>query len=152
MSGEPLVVDACVLLTAWLPGERHQKAADVLLLDIREGKIRPQAPHLLTSELLNGLYRCVKGKAGQPPRITTDQVQRIWNDCEQLKITLHDTRALTARIMEVAVTYDRPTIYDATYLALAEFLKAQFVTADARLLHALGEKLPWVVSLEKYGA
>ncbi len=54
--------------------------------------------------------------------------------------------------MPMAMTYDRPTTEDATYLALAESLKAQFVTADARLLHALGESLPWVVSLEKYGA
>ncbi len=131
-------------------GENDRPAASSLLLDIREGRIEAHAPHLLSCELLNGLYRAVKGKAGQPPRITHEKVARVWGTFEELQVVLHGTAALGPRILDMARTYDRPSIYDATYLALAESLGFSLITADGRLVHAVSKQLDWMIPMERY--
>ncbi|MEW6367369.1 MAG: hypothetical protein AB1714_22285 [Acidobacteriota bacterium] len=46
----PAVANACAILAAWLPGEQHRKAADTLLLEIRQGKIEPHGPLQQTTQ------------------------------------------------------------------------------------------------------
>ena len=48
---------------------------------------------------------------------------------------------------ELAQQYDRPTAYDASYLALAESAGCELWTADGRLVKAVGETLPWLKTL-----
>src|SRR2546426_13714 len=45
---------------------------------------------------------------------------------------------------EMARTYQRPTTYDASYLALASLEKCELWTADRRLVNALSGRLSWV--------
>ncbi len=63
------------------------------------------------------------------------------------EIELRHPGDLEVRAWELAAQYDRPTAYDATYLALAESAGCELWTADGRLLKAVAGTLPWVKSL-----
>ncbi len=68
----PVVADASALLPAWLPAERHQAQADLLIQLHAAGGIQLCAPPLLAHETLNALYLAVRGKADAPPRLTEE--------------------------------------------------------------------------------
>jgi predicted nucleic acid-binding protein len=51
------------------------------------------------------------------------------------------------RAWELARQYDRPTTYDASYLALAVSAGCELWTADGRLVKAVAASLPWVKTL-----
>jgi predicted nucleic acid-binding protein len=52
--------------------------------------------------------------------------------------------ALLRRGFALATQFNRPTAYDAQYLAVAERLSCDFWTADERLYNAVKTQLPWV--------
>jgi len=52
-------------------------------------------------------------------------------------VTLHFDDALLKRGYVLAEEFNRPTAYDAQYLALAERLACEFWTADERLFNAV---------------
>ena len=51
------------------------------------------------------------------------------------------------RSWELAEQFNRPTAYDASYLALAESAGCELWTTDGRLLKAVAGTLPWVKTL-----
>lgn len=63
------------------------------------------------------------------------------------EIVLIHPDGLEERAWELAGQYNRPTAYDAHYLALAELLGCELWTADRRLVNALHGALPWVKGL-----
>lgn len=146
----PIVADASALLPAWLPSERHQTQADRLIELHAKGKIQICSPTLLSPEILNGLYLAARGKAGSPPRLTREGAEERWKLFQQLQIHVRDTADLGGRILELSLTYKRPSIYDMAYVALAESLGAVMVTTDERLLNAVGAELSWVQPLWEF--
>jgi predicted nucleic acid-binding protein len=52
--------------------------------------------------------------------------------------------ALLRRGLALATQFNRPTAYDAQYLAVAERLGCDFWTADERLYNAVNTQLAWV--------
>jgi predicted nucleic acid-binding protein len=142
-----VVVDASALLPAWLPTERGQENADYLADLHARGEIEICAPPLLTFEILNALFLAIRGKAGSPPRLTPEGAALRWQAFSDLQITLVDTSTLAARIVELSLAHRRPSVYDMTYVALAEHLQATMVTADERLLNAVAPALPYVIPL-----
>jgi predicted nucleic acid-binding protein len=60
------------------------------------------------------------------------------------EIELRHPGDLEARAWELAQQYNRPTAYDASYLALAESAGCELWTADGRLVRAVGGALPWL--------
>ncbi len=60
------------------------------------------------------------------------------------EIELRHPPALEARAWELAQQYNRPTAYDASYLALAESAGCELWTADGRLVKAVSGALSWL--------
>ncbi len=143
------VIDASALLAAWLPEESYPMQADALLDRYQEGQLRLCGPTLLADEILNGLYIAVRGKGGRKPRLTQQEALEAWKLFQRLHISLEDTSQLAPRILELAFTYQRPSTYDATYIALAEHLKTKLITADERLVKSMPTK--WVLPLWEFG-
>jgi predicted nucleic acid-binding protein len=141
----PLVVDASVLLAFYLPAEPYKTHALSLLARVAAGEIRLVVPSLARYEILNALSRCVRGlKPG--PKLAREDAEEILAALASLHLEEHSVQSLEGRILEITKQHSC-SAYDAAYLALAERLKARFVTGDAKLCATLGRKLPHLVFL-----
>ena len=107
--------------------------AVVLLVDPSAGELSSElgryqglaAPSHLDLECLSALRRTrLKG------RISSGQHRALANDIARLPVTRHPISPLAHRITDLT---DNATVYDAAYIALAEGLEADLLTADARL-------------------
>lgn len=89
---------------------------------------RLHAPHLVDSEVTNGLRRRVV--ANQLEAGAAGQLLRTW---QQLGLARYPVVGLLGRVWELR---DNLSAYDACYVALAESLGCSLLTADARLAAA----------------
>lgn len=83
------------------------------------------APHLLNTEALHALRRWVR--RGQ---LSPERAAEAVDDLGDLPVLYHAHAPLRARVW---VLRDRFSAYDGTYVALAEALGANLLTADGRL-------------------
>jgi predicted nucleic acid-binding protein len=118
-----LVIDASVAIK-WVIEEHGTPEALALL------RHRLFAPDLLVAECANVLWKKARRKemTAQEALLTARLLQRA-------DIELAPMRALLETATSLAIALDHPA-YDCTYLALAETLACDLVTADRRL----GEK------------
>jgi predicted nucleic acid-binding protein len=137
-------VDASALLAAWLPQERLQAYADALVEAHVQERVRLCAPSLLEHEVLNAFYIATRGKAGMASRLSVENAEEAWTLFTGLGIALMSVAEFGPRVLELAVTYRRSSSYDMAYVALAERLGTMLITADQRLINAVGPKLPFV--------
>lgn len=107
-------------------------------------EIQLVAPTLLFYEVTNALYQQQKNKAISP--------DTIWKTLEltlELPITLINETNLHLKAREIAMQYNLSATYDAHYLALADWMKIDFYTADIKLVNSLKPfKLKWVKGIE----
>jgi predicted nucleic acid-binding protein len=61
-----------------------------------------------------------------------------------LPIQIHEPDNLYIVAWQLAKRFNRPTIYDSCYLALADIIGCELWTADQRLANAVGPQLSWV--------
>ncbi len=95
------------------------------------------APHLIDSEVANGLRR--RGAAQQ---LGPDAGWAALDTLRRLGMTRYPVFSLADRVWELR---DNLSAYDASYVALAELLDCNLVTADARLSRAPGVRCPITV-------
>jgi predicted nucleic acid-binding protein len=116
-----IVVDASAALSALLnAGPARRSLADEQL----------HAPHLIDSEVANGLRRRVA--AAQLSVADGWSALNVWRS---LGMTRYATFSLLDRVWELR---ENLSAYDASYVALAELLGCNLLTADARLSRAPG--------------
>jgi predicted nucleic acid-binding protein len=82
--------------------------------------------------------------------LTVDQAQRAFASLQALPITTKHSAEQRQRAWEIAREFQFPTVYDATYLALAELSKCEFWTADEKLFKQVRDKLTFVQWLGNY--
>jgi predicted nucleic acid-binding protein len=122
-----LVVDTSAVIAA-LAGRPPNHA----VVDRLGGDGDLAAPHLLDVEFLHALRRLVLGH-----RLGEDRAADARGDLAALAITRYQHTLLADRIWELGHGL---TVYDATFVALAELLEAPLVTCDARLARASGHR------------
>lgn len=99
------------------------------------------APPLFRSETLSVLRRSVyRGLLLSP------EGDHAFAALEKLEVEIHEPPGLYRVAWELAGRFNRPTVYDCCYLALAAISGCDFWTADRRLVNAIGASLPWVRS------
>ena len=76
--------------------------------------------------------------------VTPDAGVRIRDTLMAEPVQLMIDDALLRRGYELATRFNRPTAYDAQYLAVAERLQCDFWTADERLFNAVKQDFAWV--------
>jgi predicted nucleic acid-binding protein len=116
-----IVVDASAALSALL----NAGAARLAL-----ARDRVHVPHLVDSEVANGLRRRVA--AGDVRAETASATLRTW---QRLGMVRYPVVGLLDRIWELR---ENVSPYDASYVALAESLGCALLTADTRLSRASG--------------
>ncbi len=123
-----IVVDASAALSALLrSGKARQALSDEQV----------HVPHLIDSEIASGLRRRVAAK--QLPADAAWAALRVW---QRLGMTRYAAFSLLHRVWQLR---DNLSAYDASYVALAEFLGCPLVTADARLARAPGPQCVFTV-------
>lgn len=116
-----IVVDASAALSGLLnAGPARRALADERL----------HAPHLIDSEIANGLRRSVAAR-----RMREDAARLALDRWARLGLTRYPVVGLLDRVWELR---QNVSAYDASYVALAELLDCALVTADSRLGRAPG--------------
>ena len=136
------VVDASVILAWYLPAEPFKEVALSLLQQAAMNRLVLSVPTLTRFEVINVLALAVRGVKPQQ-RLSRDEAAEILTAFLQDPLQEHPVTGLEQRMLEIA-TVHRRSAYDAAYLALAERLHAEFVTADARLHRAVRQRFPMV--------
>jgi predicted nucleic acid-binding protein len=122
-----LVVDASVLVAALVDGGPDGEWAAAALADHELA-----APHFMPVETANILHRAVL--AGD---ITMDASSLAHGDLLDLRVELWPHAPLAERCWQLR---ENVSVYDGTYVALAELLDAPLATLDQRLAAAPGPR------------
>ena len=138
MEDEEIVVDASVVVKWFLAEEDSEKALK-LRDDHVSHKVILSAPTLMIYEVLNAL-KYSKVYSGEELSLIAKSLNGYGFKLYQLEGNLKE------RTIKTAAKHDL-TIYDASYIALAEHLNTKLYTAD----NELAEKVPEnVATIEEY--
>ena len=136
-----MIIDACVLLSAFFPDEA-QAQAQGLLHAHAAGRERLKAPTLMLYEVSNAVWQAERRGC-----INSAQVDEIMQTVAGLDIELLPLE--WGEMLPLARRYEH-SAYDSAYLALAQRTGEALVTCDQLLYHAVKGKLDWVVWLGDY--
>lgn len=137
-----LVLDASVVSEWVAPDTSPDSVAMRLLRRLRDAGTPLLAPRLLMQEVANSLLSGVRRG-----RWTGQDADAAYLDLRVLPIRLADQPQDIDRAWELARRYDNAPVYDMVYVAVAERLQLELITADRALL-ARVKGLSWVVGLE----
>jgi predicted nucleic acid-binding protein len=131
-------VDASVLLKLVL-NEADSHLAEALWRSWLTSSLQPVGPFLLPFEVTAVLRKHVHRRT-----ITGEYGLAALRQAMAFDVTLLSFPAIHERAWTLAQELDRPTAYDAHYLALAEHLGCEYWTADKTLCRVAQGRLPWV--------
>ena len=139
------VIDASVAAKWFLPASGEPLAVEALrlLAGYADGRFRFAVPDLFWAECGNILWKAVR-----QGRWTRSAAEEAIMALKGRSLPTTSSLDLLEEAFSIAATFDR-TVYDSLYVALAVRLKADLVTADARLANALAAHLPvkWLGSV-----
>ncbi|MGA3106043.1 MAG: type II toxin-antitoxin system VapC family toxin [Terriglobales bacterium] len=132
------VVDACVAAKWVLPaaGDELLDQANRLIERHVKRDLQLLAPALIEAEIGNVLWKAVRRK-----RISSADAETSLQRFSELGIEIVPTSGLIERSLQITISCDR-SFYDSLYVALALATKTDLVTADERLVNALGSRFP----------
>ena len=132
------VVDASVG-AKWASPEMVEPLADRADRFLRayvEGTVQVLVPDLFWIEIGNFLW-----KAAKRGEITAVLAQRGLEAMRNRDFPTVPSRAVLPEALKIAVDFRR-TVYDSTYVALAVATGNELLTADERMVNALGSRFP----------
>lgn len=132
------VLDASVAVKWFLrgPSETLAEESIALLRDYVNGRLSLTVPDLFWAEVGNILWKAVK-----QARITADGAMDSIDTLRSFGIAGVSNSRLLEDAFAIATAFDR-SVYDALYVALAVAEGAPLITADERLVNALGSRFP----------
>ena len=139
-----LVIDSGVAIK-WFVIEPHEIEADRILQEYRRKQLSFLAPDFLYAEFGNVIWKkqMFQGLSG------ADAEQIIVDFQTQITISLTLTKELLDEAYRLAVAHKR-AVYDMLYLALSLRAGCQFVTADEKLVNAIGSAFPNIIWLANW--
>jgi predicted nucleic acid-binding protein len=138
-----IVIDTSVA-AKWFLDEPHSAEALDILKKVLADELSLIAPDHIYAEIGNTLWK--RTNAGT---IAVTDAQDFISDFLRIKITLVSTADLLSDAYHLAITYKR-SVYDSLYLALNQREQCQFVTADEKLVNAVGSVMSNVVLLANW--
>ncbi|MBI2863161.1 MAG: type II toxin-antitoxin system VapC family toxin [Chloroflexi bacterium] len=133
-----VAVDAS-LVAMWVLPERYSSLALRLASDWARAKAEVIAPAFMFAEVTNAVSKRVR--RGE---LSLAQAQKAMQVVLGFGVRQEDEQNLYERALELAHRLNRPSPYDAIYMALAEFRGCELWTGDERLYNATGAQLPWL--------
>ena len=133
-----VVLDASVILKWYLSDEEYGQNALNLLHGFITKELNILSPSLLEYEVINGLI--IAQKRG---RIKEEKILTAIEGFFDLQIDLKDLSHFYQKSLYYCKVYNQ-SLYDASYLALAETEGIPLITADESLFNAVKKDLKWV--------
>jgi len=132
------VVDANVAAKWLLPaaGESLLDQANRLVAMHVKRELQLLAPDLIEAEIGIVLWKAVRRN-----RISQAEAENSLRNFAALAIQVVPTSGLLGQALQIAVVCDR-SFYDSLYVALALSTGTELITADERLVSALGSRFP----------
>lgn len=133
-----VVVDASIA-AKWLLPRRDEPLAEeasLLLKSYREGEVQVLVPDLFWAEIGNVLWKAIRAH-----RCALSDAQTGLKFLNDLRIPTVPSHPTLDRAISIAAAFDR-TVYDSLYVAVAILSKSEFITADEKLVNALGARFP----------
>jgi predicted nucleic acid-binding protein len=137
-----LIVDSSVAIK-WFVPEPYSTEARRILDDYQTGAVSFLAPDLINAEFGNIVWkkRLFQG-------LDEADAQTVIDEFRKVTFRLTSTAELLEEAFLLAVTHHR-SVYDMLYLALSIRENCQFVTADEKMVNAIGSSFPNVVWVAK---
>lgn len=110
--------------------------ADRFLRDYVKGNLEILVPDLFWLEIGSFLWKSTR--RGQ---LTPALARRSLEAMVERDFSTFSSRPVLIDALKIASDYDR-SIYDSTYIAIAVATRSEFITADERLVNALGSRFP----------
>ena len=138
MNGSAFILDASVAAKWVLPSEYEDLVPQAAWVRSQydEGKMHLLVPDLFWPEMGNVLWRNVRKK-----RISRQHAADAMNVLLAKRLESVPTARLMTDAIEHACTYDR-SVYDCVYLALTVTSGLPLLTADVKLVNAMGRYFP----------
>jgi len=133
-----VVIDASVVLKWYLADERYGQVALSLLEDYLADEVDILAPSLLEYEVINGLI--IAQKRG---RIKEKMILEAVEGFVNLGINLRNIHLFFPKVLHYCQILHR-SVYEASYLALADEEGISLITADEGLYNDVKKELKWV--------
>jgi len=127
-----LVIDASVVIKFYISEIFSDKAQEVML-QAANGELTLLAPDLLYPETGNILW-----KKQRLHELTPDEIEEIVDAVTSLPIKVERSREIMPLSVAIALQTGI-TVYDAMYVAVAGIYETRMITADRRLVDALGK-------------
>ncbi len=137
-------IDACIAVKWLIPEHDSDRALD-LYAHILANQDTVIAPPHMPVEVVNTIR-----KKARREEITPAEAEHALANFLGFSINLAVPAGLHDAALLLAQRFDRPTVYDTYYVALAEIAGCQMWTADQKLLNALGGRIPFVKSLSNF--
>ena len=134
----PICVDSGIVIKL-VVNEPDSDLAEALWRSWLRADRRLVAPPLLPIEITAVLRKLVHREI-----LTVTQGQYALEQALSFHVTVLNPGGLNLQAWDLATSLNRPTAYDAHYLALAQQLECEFWTADLRLYNATNKQLPWI--------
>lgn len=139
-----IVSDASLVVKWFLEDETEVEWARKVQEDFIEEKIELWAPDIINFETANAFNVAVIRK-----RISKRVAREFLTDFLQFKIFTFETNKIIIPTLNLALDF-KLSVYDASYIALAELKNCNFYTEDKRLVNKLKGKVPFVKWLGDY--
>lgn len=133
------VVDASVVIEWIAPGIASNSPSVIFFNRLARQRAEIVGPRLLLEEVSNGLISGIRRK-----RWTGSAADASHALLLQLPLRIADDHRDFVRAWELARRYDNHPLYDMVYVALAERIRMEFVTADKTLQSRLAH-LGWIM-------
>lgn len=137
-----IVIDASVVAKWLLPDEQDNAAADRIKEDLAERTLLIAVPVFIFYEVNNLLK-----SAALSSRVDPQKAAAAYEGFLNLELSVYSSKEILKNTLEQAFKLDVSS-YDASYIALAEYLQIPFYTADEKLIKKSRSK--WVKNLEEY--
>jgi predicted nucleic acid-binding protein len=138
-----VVVDSSVVIK-WLVTEPYSAEARRILNDFQAGTLSLLAPDLINAEVGTIVWKKHRFQG-----LAEADAQLILDTFQALTLILTPTAILLQDAYHLAVVHQR-SVYDAMYLALSLRETCRLVTADEKLVNALGASFPNLIWVAKW--
>jgi predicted nucleic acid-binding protein len=140
-----LCIDASVVVKLAFRREAHRTTARRLVGDCLAQNIQLIAPPFFFSEVDTAVRRRV-----YEGTLTAADGRKAFAVLDKVAVHLVTHPLLRQRARTIAEQFNQRTVYDASYVALAELRGCEFWTADRALYSAVQAALPFVKYLPNY--